>query len=1364
MAGRRWLKIGGGIAASVTTIIGLFLLLQTQFGFEINDLTGNFTCLGTYENPCISEFEVRNPTMYNVDIYSKDQVKLNFSPEIKDWALFVPDGRCSATGKCACELKNGQRLGFEDWRCVDFTNKTKPRADRVYNFRFKRYSTTKFKLAGIKKDPRNTIKWTFGAKGGELDPLWKGFSDETDINKNANYKKTSLSNFSIASPNSVKCTWGLDGKKHCNTIIIIENGLNQTYKFDKEKINIPFDRAAQNLKLEYSTNFTKVQKEILDWDCIEKESEKERNMTIERAREIDDISKEEDYFQSICKEEIIDYEFTDWQPLILSNLDQVSANSVIGIKLQFDTELWRGLKAKNNFNISLMGQDFDLVLDPEIDDCMDITASGAYTLNQTITMGTTPCLNISANNVVLDCDGYKIDGTSTGSAIYVRRATGQDVNVTILDCSVDDTTYALDIRNANNLNVTNFYSWSAGTYGIYTYTSDLGVYKNITVDGDNDPTYGIYYYEGDNGKITDLILYDATTQNFRSYDSVGLNFTNVLSYSGPRGMVLRYPYSGIANINIINLTTYDNTYTGLQLDQISDVDVSNSKIYNNSQYDFDMSPSVASHCDGHSFTNVNITDSKGGITGTITYKDSASQTIENDDFELIVFCDADNSVINNVTIKGYSGDAKNGLLIYLTDGLNITNSIFNYTYDGIAYDGGDSFNGLIKNNQFYNTQRYDLTINSYGNGVDVINNSFTSTIYAGAQNIIIINNTFVTGTDYVIYEGADADSTVIYNNIFNKSNGAPYVDSSSGADIPYNTSQQAGGRIVGNGTDIGGNVYYNSTGGYYLDCADSNMNGICDNSLDMGDVVSEAIDYLALSDEYIADAFNPWWIIGSNSTNDTTANTNILFSLNWKDDIVLDKYIFSWRNGGNWTLDNSSSDQESGTQSEEGQSGEGGTPSEYYDDFESDFGHWAVHQGINCPDADAWGDRGTSTPSSSTGPQSGGVGGAGTYFIFVESSSGNCYDTGDIALVYFNTTLDYDSSSGEKIEFYFDAYGATIDDLYLEENSTGSWVKLWEMHDISNDYWNFTSIDLSSLTGAGTLRFNYTRTSTGYTSDIALDRINVTTSGGGVEDNEANKTAITYSNVLSGGYDEVKNITTTVYVSYYNNSGSEENGNNNATLWLEIYNGSDWLDEGDFSVNGDNQNFSITTTTASILTGWETDANRNARISARYIDYNSTTNESDVINWTGIWVSMFTEQEWFNESEISFVTGDCTNDSKTDCWSNSSHTVTSDVGALIEWRYYVWDGVEKTNYSDIFSFVTTGGAEDSCTYTGGNWNVDCSDNCVISSDVTIDGSNIYMTGTGTFTINNGVKISGWTYRYTDRTCYVKAFGSGGFFQ
>ena len=50
---------------------------------------------------------------------------------------------------------------------------------------------------------------------------------------------------------------------------------------------------------------------------------------------------------------------------------------------------------------------------------------------------------------------------------------------------------------------------------------------------------------------------------------------------------------------------------------------------------------------------------------------------------------------------------------------------------------------------------------------------------------------------------------------------------------------------------------------------------------------------------------------------------------------------------------------------------------------------------------------------------------------------------------------------------------------------------------------------------------------------------------------------------------------------------------------------------------------------------------------------------------------------------------------------------------------------------------------DSCTYSGsGNWEVDCSDNCSIDSNVDLGGNNISIIGTGTFYIS--VNISNYS--------------------
>jgi len=60
--------------------------------------------------------------------------------------------------------------------------------------------------------------------------------------------------------------------------------------------------------------------------------------------------------------------------------------------------------------------------------------------------------------------------------------------------------------------------------------------------------------------------------------------------------------------------------------------------------------------------------------------------------------------------------------------------------------------------------------------------------------------------------------------------------------------------------------------------------------------------------------------------------------------------------------------------------------------------------------------------------------------------------------------------------------------------------------------------------------------------------------------------------------------------------------------------------------------------------------------------------------------------------------------------------------------------------------INYGTGEDTCTYSSGNWEVDCSDNCVISSDVNVGVNNIVLSGTGSFYIlaNITTKSIAWT--------------------
>ena len=164
--------------AAGSTIIGLFIIL-TMIGLQIHS-DGDKICSGTLEDPCLSYITIYNPTAKNIYIYNEEQVKFDFSPEIRDYVFFTKDGRCGATGSCVCVLKDGSTFGMKGWRCTDFTDATKPTASAKYVFLWSRYSVREHLLVGFKNNPAETIKWSLGAPGDVLDPTWAGIT-ETNI-------------------------------------------------------------------------------------------------------------------------------------------------------------------------------------------------------------------------------------------------------------------------------------------------------------------------------------------------------------------------------------------------------------------------------------------------------------------------------------------------------------------------------------------------------------------------------------------------------------------------------------------------------------------------------------------------------------------------------------------------------------------------------------------------------------------------------------------------------------------------------------------------------------------------------------------------------------------------------------------------------------------------------------------------------------------------------------------------------------------------------------------------------------------------------------------------------------------------------
>ncbi len=96
--------------------------------------------------------------------------------------------------------------------------------------------------------------------------------------------------------------------------------------------------------------------------------------------------------------------------------------------------------------------------------------------------------------------------------------------------------------------------------------------------------------------------------------------------------------------------------------------------------------------------------------------------------------------------------------------------------------------------------------------------------------------------------------------------------------------------------------------------------------------------------------------------------------------------------------------------------------------------------------------------------------------------------------------------------------------------------------------------------------------------------------------------------------------------------------------------------------------------------------------------------------------------DWINDSLILFTS--------TPEWANVTKVLPSNVGNMTQYRWYANDSAGNVNNTEIFEVITT--TADTCTYTSGNWDVDCSDDCSITSNVDLGGNDITIIGTGTF--------------------------------
>lgn len=259
-------------------------------------------------------------------------------------------------------------------------------------------------------------------------------------------------------------------------------------------------------------------------------------------------------------------------------------------------------------------------------------------------------------------------------------------------------------------------------------------------------------------------------------------FTNITSTGNYNGFYVE----SSANNTIIKNTFKSNFNSGLSLASSKDNKIANNTVTENLGNDIYISPGVYPFCDNL------ILDNLGSGNLPIKYFNRSVQ-LSNQIISELILCNADNSNITNIEIRGSTGKNNNGLYLINTD-------------------------------------------NSRFSGITSSDNKFGLNLWASNNNKIIKSK--FQSNDFGI-KTFFSFQNYIYDNLINSTNNSFDSDGNY-----WNTTRVSGTNIVG-GPTIGGNYWGLPFGDGFSDaCDEFDYDGICDSRFVSPDGI---VDYLPLT-------------------------------------------------------------------------------------------------------------------------------------------------------------------------------------------------------------------------------------------------------------------------------------------------------------------------------------------------------------------------------------------------------------------------------------------------------------------------------------------------------------------------------------
>lgn len=416
--------------------------------------------------------------------------------------------------------------------------------------------------------------------------------------------------------------------------------------------------------------------------------------------------------------------------------------------------------------------------------------------------------NTSQGMLILDCQGYKLTGTGSGSGVLISGSN----NVRVTNCDISGFEKGISVVSSisSGISGSNLHDNAESGADLSGSTSYVGS-TNVS----NNGLYGIYIHGSGSGSVSSSSIYNHDI-GIEVVDSAKVSVSSSNIYNNKIGIDLLTSGTGSS---VSASSVHDNSELGVLVQNNHGATIgacSPGSCYRNTAYNNPYGSIVVKNSDNVGVSVYGYKHNKCENMG-----DLDSPPDEEDDFYCYPVVHINSSSLCTVS-GGYF--SSNNRSVYIEGSSKVTVSGNTFSSDSISVDAENAANLSVSGNTFSGCERALLATD-------------------GSNFLKIAHNKITCNSALYLFEVSDA---VIYDNKLASTSNLEIIDSTGVVAHVY----MPGTENILECDNTGGNAWLDSSGkGFSNSCVDLNGDCFCDNVYDTGEGVIDEYP-LALSQAY----------------------------------------------------------------------------------------------------------------------------------------------------------------------------------------------------------------------------------------------------------------------------------------------------------------------------------------------------------------------------------------------------------------------------------------------------------------------------------------------------------------------------------